>query len=143
MTMTLDRADGIIAAALSAARERDARPLAVIVVDAGGHPVAFRREDGASLFRWDIARAKAVGALGMGFDTREIAARASGNPVFYTSVVMASGGQLALSPGGVLVRDEAGAVIGAIGISGDTGDTDEACAIAAIAATGLVHGASA
>lgn len=142
MTMSLALADSLISCALEEGRRRGAKPLAVIVVDAGAHPVAFRREDGASLFRWDIARAKAIGALGMGCDTREIAARASGNPVFYTSVAVASGGQLALSPGGVLVRDRSDVLIGAIGISGDTGDVDEACAIAAIASANLQHGAS-
>lgn len=143
MTISLVQADMLVSSALKAARDHAAKPLAVIVVDAGGHPVAFRREDGASLFRWDIARAKAVGALGMGCDTREIAARATGNPGFYTSVAIASGGQLAFSPGGVLVRNKDNVVIGAIGISGDTGDTDEACAIAAIASAGLLHGAKA
>jgi uncharacterized protein GlcG (DUF336 family) len=140
MTISLAQADMIVSSALRTARERGAKPLAVLVVDAGGHPVAFRREDGASLFRWDIARAKAVGALGMGCDTREIAARASGNQGFYTSVAMATGGLLAFSPGGVLVRNEDNVVIGAIGISGDTGDTDEACAIAGITSAGLLHG---
>lgn len=143
MTITLDQADGLVVAALGEARARGAKPLAVIVVDAGGHPAAFRREDGASLFRFDIAKAKAVGALGMGANTRDIAARASSNPVFFTTVAIISGGQLALSPGGVLIRDENGVLLGAIGISGDTGDEDEACAMAAIAAVGLSHGAQA
>lgn len=139
--MNLSQARAIIDGALAQARAVDAKPLAVIVLDAGAHPVAFVREDGASLFRFDIARAKATGALGMGADTRDIAGRAAGNPVFFQSVVGAVGGQLALSPGGVLVRDAAGDVIGAVGISGDTGDCDEACANAGITAAGLLHGA--
>ncbi|RST30647.1 heme-binding protein [Sphingomonas ginkgonis] len=139
---TLDEARAIIAGALAEARRRGAKPLAVIVLDAGGHPVAFEREDGASLFRHDIARAKAFGALGMGSDTRAIAERAAGNPAFFTSVVVASGGNLALSAGGVIVRDLAGAIVGAVGISGDTSDVDEACAIAGIDAAGLNHGAN-
>ena len=110
------------------------------MLDAGAHPVAFAREDGASLFRFDIARAKATGALGMGADTRVIAGRAANNPAFFQSVVAVTGGQLALSPGGVLIRELEGAVIGAVGISGDTGDCDEACAIAGILAAGLTHG---
>ncbi len=40
-------------------------------------------------------------------------------------------------PGGVLIRDAAGALLGAIGISGDTSDNDEAAALAGIAAAGL------
>jgi uncharacterized protein GlcG (DUF336 family) len=140
--MTLEQARAIIDGALAYARAVAAQPLAVIVLDAGAHPVAFAREDGASLFRFDIARAKAAGALGMGADTREIAKRAAGNPVFFQSVVGAVGGQLALSPGGVLVRDAAGGLIGAVGISGDTGDCDEACGHAGILAAGLFHGAT-
>lgn len=139
MSLTLDLAQAILAGALAEADSRGAKPLGIIVLDAGGHPIAYARQDGASLFRFDIARAKAMGALGMGADTRDIAARAAGNPAFFTSVAIATGGALALSPGGILVRDGAGALVGAIGISGDTPDIDEACAIAGIAAAGFAH----
>ncbi|WP_088183722.1 GlcG/HbpS family heme-binding protein [Sphingobium sp. Z007] len=140
MSLTLTQARAIIDAALDQARADGAQPLAVVVLDAGAHPVATVREDGASLFRFDIAKAKAAGALGMGADTRVIATRAASNPVFFQSVVAATGGRLALSPGGVLIRDVEGAVMGAVGISGDTGDCDEACAIAGILVAGLSHG---
>jgi uncharacterized protein GlcG (DUF336 family) len=139
MSFPLAQARMIIDAALAQARADSAQPLAIVVLDAGAHPVAMLREDGASLFRFDIARAKAAGALGMGADTRTLAARAASNPVFFQSVAAATG-QLALSPGGVLIRDVEGAVIGAVGISGDTGERDEACAIAGIEAAGLFHG---
>ncbi|MBV2150470.1 heme-binding protein [Sphingobium sp. AS12] len=140
MTLTLAHARTIIDTALAQPRGDNAPALAVVVLDAGAHPVAFAREDGASLFRFDIAKAKATGALGMGADTRVIAGRAANNPAFFQSVVAVTGGQLALSPGGVLIRELEGAVIGAVGISGDTGDCDEACAIAGILAAGLTHG---
>lgn len=134
--LTLQQARAIIAAALGEARSRSARPLAVMVLDAGGHPVAFEREDGASLFRYDIARAKALGALGMGDDTRVLAQRAKDSPVFFQSVSAVVGGNIAFSPGGVLIRCD-GEVIGAAGISGDAGDCDEDCALAGLAAAGL------
>ena len=137
MQLNLDRARTMLDGALAEAGARNAKPLAVIILDAGGHPIAFARQDKASLFRFDIARAKAMGALGMGADSREIAARAAGNPAFFTSVAIATGGHLALSAGGVLVRDDQGEIIGAIGISGETPDLDEACAPAGIAAAGL------
>lgn len=140
--MRLALAQAIVEEALAAAREKAAKPLSVVVLDAGGHPVAFAREDGASLFRFDIARAKALGALGMGADSSVLAERAKGNPVFFASVSAAVGGQIAFSPGGVLVRDTAGPIVGAVGISGDTGEMDEQCAVAAIAAVQLEHGAS-
>lgn len=135
--ISLDKAQTIVREALAYGRAQNLKPLAVIVVDAGGHPLAFAREDGASFFRHDIARAKAVGALGMGDDTRVLAERAKANPGFFQSVTAVVGGNIAFSPGGVLVRDAAGVVIGAVGISGDTGDMDEVCALAGIAAAGL------
>jgi uncharacterized protein GlcG (DUF336 family) len=139
MILSLSYARTIIDAALDKARAVGAQPLAVVVLDAGAHPVATVREDGASLFRFDIAKAKASGALGMGADTRILAARAASNPVFFQSVAAATG-RLALSPGGVLIRDVEGAVMGAVGISGDTGDCDEICAMAGIEAAGLSCG---
>ena len=140
MNITLAQARTILDAILEEARVQQAQPLAIIILDAGAHPVTFAREDGASLFRFDIAKAKATGALGMGADTRVIATRAASNPVFFQSVVAVTGGQLALSPGGVIIRDLEGRIIGAVGTSGDTGDMDEACAIAGITAAGLTHG---
>jgi len=136
VSLSLSVAQTIVTAALAEARARSAKPLAVIVLDAGGHPVAFAREDGATMFRHDIARAKALGAIGMGDDTRVIAERAKGNPAFFQSVTAVVGGNIAFSPGGVLIRD-AGAVIGAVGISGDTGDCDEECALAGLRAAGF------
>lgn len=138
--LSLASAQAIVAGALVEARSRAARPLAAIVLDSGGHPIAFACEDGASLFRHDIARAKAMGALGMGDDTRLLAERAQGNAAFFHSLSAVVGGNIALSPGGVLVRDAAGAILGAVGISGDTGEIDELCALAGIAAAGLSRG---
>ena len=138
--MKLEAARTIVRAALDHGRSAGLKPLAVIVLDAGGHPVAFEREDRASLFRFDIARAKAMGALGMGQSSRALAMAAAERPAFFTSVSLAVGGQMALLPGGVLVRDAAGEILGAVGISGDTGDNDETCALAGIAAAALSGG---
>jgi len=139
MSLTLERARRIVDAALAEARSRNARPLGVIVLDAGGHPIVYEREDRASLFRFDIARAKAMGALGMGADTREIATRAASNLPFFSSLAAVTG-QIAFSPGGVLVRDASNEVLGAVGVSGDIPDIDEACAHAGITAAGFQHG---
>ena len=139
MTVTSAQAQAIIQGALAWARAQHCAPLAVIVLDQGAHPVAFVREDGASLFRHDIALAKASGALGMGQDSRALAQKAQGNPVFFTSVAQVVGGRIAFSPGGVLIRRD-GAVIGAVGISGDTGDRDETAAIAGLQAAELTTG---
>ncbi len=134
--LTLSTAQAIVTGALAHARAAAMKPLAVIVLDAGGHPLAFAREDGASFARIDIARAKATGALGMEADSAVLAERAKGNPVFFQSVSVALGGAIAFSPGGVLVR-AGGAIVGAVGISGDTGENDDVAARAGLSAAGL------
>ena len=140
-SLSLAQAQTIIAGARAEARGRSAQRLAVVVLDAGAHPVALAREDGATFFRHQIATAKATGALGMGVDTRMLAQRAGGNAAFFQAVAVTVDGAIAYSPGGVLVRDGAGTVIGAVGVSGDTGDCDEDCARVGIRAAGLEHGA--
>jgi uncharacterized protein GlcG (DUF336 family) len=134
--ITLAQAQAILAGGLAHARWQNYKPLAMVVLDAGGHPVAMAREDGATFFRAEIAKAKAYGALGMGADTAVIAERAKGNPTFFGGVVTTVGGDLVFSPGGVLVRKD-GVVIGAVGVSGDTGEADAEAALAGVAAAGL------
>ncbi len=135
--LTLAQADRIIDAALRLGRERQLASLTVAVLDAGGHLVALKREDGSGILRADIAYGKAWGALGMGFSSREIGERAAKAPVFYSALFAASQGRMVPSAGGVLICGEGGEVIGAVGISGDASDHDEACAIAGIEAAGL------
>jgi uncharacterized protein GlcG (DUF336 family) len=137
--LTLDQASTIVDQALAKGRELKLQPLTVVVLDAGGQLKAMKREDRSSLLRPEIAMGKAWGTLGMGFGGREFARRmASGGAGFIQALTVASGGRIVPAPGGVLVRDAAGEVIGAVGISGDTSDKDEACAVHAITAAGLV-----
>jgi|SRR5579863_8526761 len=136
--VTLAAASIILDTALAKGRELGLKPLTVAVLDTGGHPVALKREDGSSLLRPEIAGGKAWGALGMGFGGREFARRAAGNPAFIQALVGASGGRIIPVPGGVLIRDAAGEVLGAVGISGDTSDNDEVCAVHGIECAGLV-----
>ena len=136
-TLKLAQAKLIIDAALAEGRCQNLAPLAVAVLDAGGHLVAYQREDGAGIVRFDIAYGKAWGSLGMGFGTRELAKRAVASPTFVTALAAISDGRMVPSPGGVLVLDADADIIGAVGISGDVGDKDEACALAGIAAAGL------
>jgi uncharacterized protein GlcG (DUF336 family) len=135
--VTLAQASTIVDTALKKGRETGCAPLTVAVLDAGGHLVAFKREDKSGILRFDIATGKAWGALGMGFGSRALAERAAKNPAFITALVAASDGRVVPNPGGVLIRDAAGDVIGAVGISGDTADKDEVCGIAGIEAAGL------
>ena len=127
----------IVDQALAHARGSDFPPMTVAVLDAAGQLVAFAREDGSSLLRGRITRAKARGALNMGVGSRSLAARAAAHPAFINSVVALADGDLVPAAGGVLVRDDDNNVIGAVGVSGSLPDDDEACAIQGIAAAGL------
>jgi uncharacterized protein GlcG (DUF336 family) len=137
MPLTLAQASTIVDIALATARDLELVPMTVAVLDAGGHLVAFKREDRSGILRYDIAYGKAWGALGMGFGSRTLYERAANTPQFFNALYVASGGRVVTNPGGVLIRDAEGEIIGAVGISGDTSDKDEACAIAGIEAAGL------
>jgi uncharacterized protein GlcG (DUF336 family) len=137
MSVTLAQASTIVDTALKKGRDTDCAPLTVAVLDAGGHLVAFKREDRSGILRFDIAFGKAWGALGMGFGSRTLAERAANTPQFFTMLAAASGGRIISNPGGVLIKSGSGDIIGAVGISGDTSDKDEACAMAGIVAAGL------
>jgi uncharacterized protein GlcG (DUF336 family) len=137
MSVTLAQASTIVDAALKKGRDTDCAPLTVAVLDAGGHLVAFKREDRSGILRFDIAFGKAWGALGMGFGSRTLAERAANTPQFFTMLAAASGGRIISNPGGVLIKNGSDDIIGAVGISGDTSDKDEVCAVAGIVAAGL------
>jgi uncharacterized protein GlcG (DUF336 family) len=137
MSITLEQASTIVDVALKKARDSKLAPLTVAVLDPGGHLVAFKREDKSGILRFDIAYGKAWGALGMGFGSRTLASRAAKTPQFFTMLAAASAGRMVTNPGGVLIKDAGGTIVGACGISGDTSDKDEMCAIAGIEAAGL------
>jgi uncharacterized protein GlcG (DUF336 family) len=137
MPLTLAQASTIVDIALATARDLELVPMTVAVLDAGGHLVAFKREDRSGILRYDIAYGKAWGALGMGFGSRTLYERAANTPQFFNALYAASGGRVVTNPGGVLIRDAEGEIVGAVGISGDTSDKDEACAIAGIEAADL------
>lgn len=133
----LATASTIVDKALAHGRGMGLPPLTVAVLDAGGCLVSFKREDGSSLLRPDIAQAKAWGTLGMGIGGRAIAQRASVAPAFIAAVNNLADGRIIPVPGGVLIRDSRKAIIGAVGITGAASEQDEACAVAGIEAVGL------
>lgn len=138
--LTLDQAQQIINAALAASKQAGHRPMGIAVLDTAGHLKAFASEDGASMLRFDIARAKAWGAIGLGASSRVLGDRAKDNPNFFVSLSATSGGRFLPQTGAVLIKNAAGEVIGAVGASGGTGDEDEAICIAGVSAAGLSHG---
>ena len=123
-------------AALRLAREHQMLPLTVTVLDSGGHQIALKREDGCGIIRVQVAIAKAYGALGMGVSSRAIGQRLAERPVFSTALTVISEGNFASVPGGVLICDDDGTAIGAVGISGETSARDEFAAIGGIKAVG-------
>ena len=133
----MDRAVAIISAALAHARSASMKPMTVAVLDAGGHLVAFQRQDQSGILRPQIAIGKAWGVLGMGIGGRELAKRAETHPTFFAALTVASEGRIFPVPGGVLVRDEARDIVGAVGVSGDLPQHDEACAVAGITSVGM------
>lgn len=139
-SLTLDQAQRLLAAALARSRERGFKPMAVAVLDGTGHLKAFVSEDGASMFRFDVARAKAWGAVGMGVASRALAERARDNPNFFVSLSATAQGRFLPQTGAVVIKDAAGTVIGAVGASGGTGDEDELICIAGVEAVGLQWG---
>ena len=138
MMLMLAQAQTIVSAALAEARRAGMKPLVVTVLDARGTTKALAAEDGTSLRRGEIAHGKAHGALALGMGSRAIAKRAAEQPSFVAAVTHAAGGALVPVAGGVLVRDDEGTLLGAVGVSGDTSDNDEAAALAGIAAAGLL-----
>jgi uncharacterized protein GlcG (DUF336 family) len=137
-TITLAAASEIAQATLAHARAQKMKPLAVAVLDPRGALKAYLADDGTSLLRLDIAFGKAWGTLGMGFGGRELARRSAKAPSFMNALMAASDGRIVPAQGGLLIRNAAGMIVGAIGVTGDTSENDEVCAIAGIEKVGLV-----
>lgn len=137
--LSLAQARTLIDGALAAARQQGFKPMGVVVVDAAAQVLASAREDGASALRLDIALGKAGAAIGMGVDSRALAARAKDMPAFFGAIAATAQQPFIPQTGAVLITDAAGAVIGAAGASGGTGDEDEQIVVAGIVAAGLGH----
>ena len=138
MSIGLETAKSITAGVRAAGRDHGLKPLTVVVLDAGGHVVSAEREDGSSNSRFEIAFGKAYGALALGMGSRSLMARAEQQAYFIAAAAAAIGGKLVPVPGGVLVKDDSGSVVGCVGVSGDTSDNDELAAIAGITGASLV-----
>ena len=141
--LTLKQANTIIEKGLVKAREMKIKPLAIVVLDDSGNIVSAQREDGASMFRMDVAKGKAWGSVAMGASSKALGKRAKDNPNFFLSLAATAGGKFLPQTGAALIKDKDGTIIGSAGASGGTGEEDEACCVAAIEAAGLVADASA
>lgn len=138
MAITLDAARTIIAAGRKLAAEREFNPVTFVVLDAGGYLLAAEREDRSPNKQYEIAHGKAHGAVSVGIGSRGLIAHAKNDPAFFGGLAAALGSPLIASPGGVLVCDVHGTIVGAVGVSGESGDNDELLASHGIAAAGFV-----
>jgi uncharacterized protein GlcG (DUF336 family) len=138
--LTLAKANAVIEAALAASARARFKPMGIVVLDESGHLVAAQRQDGASMFRLDVATGKAWAAAAMGASSRVLAERAAGNPNFFVSLASTAHGHFLPQTGAVLIKDSAGHVVGAAGASGGTGDEDEEICIAGVKAAGFEAG---
>ena len=135
--LTLKVAVNLVEQAITTGRGINAAPLTIAVLDTGGHLITLQREDGASLLRPQIAIGKAWGAIALGKGSRLLAVDAQQRPAFFAALNSTGQGSVVPAPGGVLIRDQAGNLLGAIGISGDLSDIDEQVAIKAVQALDL------
>jgi uncharacterized protein GlcG (DUF336 family) len=138
--LTLAQANKIIEGAFANARQLKIKPLAVAVLDEGGHIKSIQREDDATMFRVDVAVGKAWASVAMGAASRVLLGRAKENPQFFGALASTAQGKFLPQTGAVLIKDKDGTILGAAGASGGTGEEDEAACIAGIAAAGLMHG---
>lgn len=138
VNLSLADASAIVDHAIRIGNENGLYPLTVAVLDTGGHLIAFKREDGSGIVRAEVATAKAWGALGMGMASRTMRDKMAERVGFQAALSAISQGRFGAVPGGVLICDSNGTVIGAVGISGDASDKDEYCAIMAVQEAGLL-----
>jgi uncharacterized protein GlcG (DUF336 family) len=138
MTMiSLEQSNHIIAAIFSRGRELSCRPLSVIIVEPGAKVKAFQKEDGSAMMRFEMAFGKAYAALALGRSSSLVRVRTEERPLFMQYLMRASDDQIFPEGGGMLIRDNEGEVIGAVGVTGDTQERDEELAAHGIRAAGF------
>jgi len=140
MSISLSHAETIVEGALAKALELGLPPLSVAVLDSGGHLKAMQRQDGVAFLRATVCQAKAWGALALGASSRHFAQRYADDALQRGFISAMGGGpreRIVPLPGGVLIRDRDGRLLGAVGVAGAASEDDEACAVAGIESAGL------
>jgi uncharacterized protein GlcG (DUF336 family) len=140
--LSLKQANAVIDKALERARQMKIKPLAVVVLDDAGNVKAAQREDGASMFRFDVAQGKAWASVAMGASSRALLKRAKDNPSFFVTLAATAKGKFLPQTGAVLIKDAQGEIIGAAGASGGTGEEDEEACVYGIQQAGLTPDAA-
>ena len=135
--ISLEQSNRIIGAIFGRGRELGCRPLSVVIVEPGAKVKAFQKEDGSAMMRFEMAFGKAYAALALGRSSSLVRVRTEERPVFMQYLIRASGDQIFPEGGGMLIRDNNGEIIGAVGVTGDTQERDEELAAYGIRAVGL------
>lgn len=135
--ITLSQAEKIIDAILARARELKCRPVSIVVVEPGAIVKAFKKEDGSSMLRFEMAMGKAYAALALGRSSSLVRERAEVRPLFMDFLFKASADKIFAEGGGMLIRAANGELLGAVGVTGDTQEQDETLAAHGIRAAGL------
>lgn len=121
-TITLEQADAVVAACRAEALSVG-QPMSIAVVDDGGNLVAFVAMDDTKLIGIDIAQKKALTAVHLELDTRDLAPLVQPGAPLY-GIESTTGGWLVVFGGGVLLRTPDGAVAGGVGVSAGTVEQD-------------------
>ncbi len=135
--ITLSQAEAIIDAIFTHARELQCRPISAVVVEPGAIVKAFKKEDGSSMLRFEMAMGKAYAALALGRSSSLVLQRAEARPLFMDFLFKASADKIFAEGGGMLIRAADGTLLGAVGVTGDTQEQDEVLAAHGIRAAGL------
>jgi len=133
----LEVANRMIEAILKRGAELKLRPISAVVVEPGCVVKAFQKEDGASMIRFEMAVGKCYAALALGRSSTLVRIRQDEKPNFIRHLTAVSDNKMFAEGGAMLIRNEAGDVIGAVGVTGDTEEHDEELAIHGIRSVGL------
>ena len=138
LKLTYDTSLNIAQEAVKKASKLGLNPLAIVVLDDRASLRICLNQDGTSIHRHRVAHGKANAAMSLGMGSRSLGSRAEEQAYFVDAVGRMMDGDFIPVPGGVLIRNSDGTILGAVGISGDISDNDEAVAVAAIESAGLV-----
>ncbi|CAM5459237.1 heme-binding protein [Streptomyces sp. NPDC091290] len=127
--LTSQDADALVIAAQRAA-EAAGVPVSVTVLDAGGHLLAFRRDDRAVLISGETSTRKAYTALQLGTPTADLVDAVQPGGLFHTLPTALDRPLLFIAGGLPIHRD--GRLIGAIGVGGGAPEQDHGFAATAV-----------
>jgi len=116
--LTTAQAQAVVQASMKKAREIKV-PMNIAVMDAGGNLKAFARMDDAFIGSIDIAQKKAKTARYFNMSTRDLGKASQPGGELYGIEVTNDG--LVIFPGGVLLVDKNGVIVGSVGVGGGVG----------------------